>query len=181
MKNHRQWPSRASLEAIRKSNIDSKDIDAIILATTTPDAAMPSTACILQDRLCLPVIPAFDINAACSGWLYAVAMARGMILSGMARNVLTGRRRYAIAAIGAIGPQRVFYFWRRCGRGDNFQRPARASDSRGDFRRGLGGNSHGPSRTTRLMRLATASRSSIPGFASTGKPYSVLPPRVLPL
>jgi 3-oxoacyl-[acyl-carrier-protein] synthase III len=80
---------KASLEAIRKSSIASKDIDAIILATTTPDAAMPSTACILQDRLCLPSIPAFDINAACSGWLYAVSMARAMILSGMARTVLT--------------------------------------------------------------------------------------------
>ena len=80
---------KASLEAIRKSSIASKDIDAIILATTTPDAAMPSTACILQDRLCLPMIPAFDINAACSGWLYAVSMARGMIISGLARNVLT--------------------------------------------------------------------------------------------
>jgi 3-oxoacyl-[acyl-carrier-protein] synthase-3 len=80
---------KASLEAIRKSSIASKDIDAIILATTTPDAAMPSTACILQDRLCLPLIPAFDINAACSGWLYAVSMARGMIFSGLARNVLT--------------------------------------------------------------------------------------------
>lgn len=80
---------KASLEAIRKSSIASKDIDAIILATYTPDAATPSTACFLQDRLCLPTIPAFDVNAACSGWLYAVSMARGMILSGLARNVLT--------------------------------------------------------------------------------------------
>jgi 3-oxoacyl-[acyl-carrier-protein] synthase-3 len=51
--------------------------------------AMPSTAAILQNRLNLPTIPAFDLNAACSGWLYAVAVARGMILSGIARNVLT--------------------------------------------------------------------------------------------
>jgi 3-oxoacyl-[acyl-carrier-protein] synthase-3 len=80
---------KASLEAIRKSSVASKDIDAIVLATTTPDAAMPSTASILQDRLSLPTIPAFDINAACSGWLYAVSVARGMILSGQARNVLT--------------------------------------------------------------------------------------------
>ncbi|MGW8258177.1 MAG: 3-oxoacyl-ACP synthase III family protein, partial [Thermoguttaceae bacterium] len=80
---------QASLEAIRKSDIAAKDIDAIILATTTPDAAMPSTASILQDQLSLPTIPAFDINAACSGWLYAVSMARGMILSGMAKTVLT--------------------------------------------------------------------------------------------
>ncbi len=80
---------KASLEAIRNSEIATKDIDAIILATTTPDVAMPSTACILQDRLSLPGIPAFDLNAACSGWLYSVSMARGMIRSGMARNVLT--------------------------------------------------------------------------------------------
>ena len=79
----------AALEAIRKSNIAIKDIDAIILATTTPDVAMPSTACILQDRLSLGTIPAFDINAACSGWLYAVSLAQGMILSGIAKHVLT--------------------------------------------------------------------------------------------
>ena len=80
---------KASLEAIRKSGVATKDIDAIILSTTTPDVAMPSTACILQDRLSLHSIPAFDLNAACSGWLYAVSMARGMICSGIARNVLT--------------------------------------------------------------------------------------------
>jgi 3-oxoacyl-(acyl-carrier-protein) synthase III len=78
----------ASLEAIRKAGIATKDIDAILLATTTPDVAMPSTACILQDRLNLATIPACDLNAACSGWLYAVCMARGMIFSGMAKNVL---------------------------------------------------------------------------------------------
>jgi 3-oxoacyl-[acyl-carrier-protein] synthase III len=59
-----------------------------VLATTTPDAAMPSTACILAERLGLPNVAAFDLNAACSGWLYAVGMARGMIISGMGRNVL---------------------------------------------------------------------------------------------
>ena len=79
----------AALDAIRNSGIASKDIDAVILSTTTPDVAMPSTACILQDRLSLRNVPAFDLNAACSGWLYAVSMARGMILTGMARNILT--------------------------------------------------------------------------------------------
>ena len=58
------------------------------MATTTPDMAMPSTACILQDRLALHSIPAFDLNAACSGWLYAVSVAQGMIATAMARNVL---------------------------------------------------------------------------------------------
>ena len=80
---------RAALDAIRRSGVDLKDIDAVIVATTTPDVAMPSTAAILQDRLNLPTIPAFDLNAACSGWLYAVGVAQGLILSGVARNVLT--------------------------------------------------------------------------------------------
>ena len=80
---------KASLEAIRNSGLDTRDIDAIIVATTTPDMAIPSTASILQERLSLPTVPAFDLNAACSGWLYAVATARGMIFSGLARHVLT--------------------------------------------------------------------------------------------
>jgi 3-oxoacyl-[acyl-carrier-protein] synthase III len=80
---------RAALEAIRRADIDAKDIDAVIVATTTPDVAMPSTAAILQDRLNLQTIPAFDINAACSGWLYAVTVAQGLIVAGTARNVLT--------------------------------------------------------------------------------------------
>ncbi len=80
---------KAALEAIRRSGVDNKDIDALVLATTTPDVAMPSTAAIVQDRLNLPSIPAFDLNAACSGWLYAVSVARGLILGGTARNVLT--------------------------------------------------------------------------------------------
>jgi 3-oxoacyl-[acyl-carrier-protein] synthase-3 len=79
----------AALEAIRKAGIAIKEIDAVIVATTTPDVAMPSTACILQDRLNLGAVPAFDLNAACSGWLYSVAVAQGMIASGMARNILT--------------------------------------------------------------------------------------------
>ncbi|MFZ5830170.1 MAG: beta-ketoacyl-ACP synthase 3 [Planctomycetota bacterium] len=78
----------AALEAIARSGVATKEIDAIILATTTPDVAMPATANILQDRLNLPTIPAFDLNAACSGWLYAVGMARSMVVSRMARNVL---------------------------------------------------------------------------------------------
>jgi 3-oxoacyl-[acyl-carrier-protein] synthase-3 len=79
----------ASLDALRKSSVAPKEIDALIVCTTTPDVAMPSTACILQDRLRLDSVPAFDLNAACSGWLYGVSMAHAMIVAGMARNVLT--------------------------------------------------------------------------------------------
>jgi 3-oxoacyl-[acyl-carrier-protein] synthase-3 len=78
----------ASIEAIRKAGISAHEVDALILATTTPDVAMPSTACILQQRLKLRDVPAFDLNAACSGWLYAVSVGQSMIQSGMARTVL---------------------------------------------------------------------------------------------
>ena len=79
---------QASLEAIRRSGISVSDIEAIIVATTTPDIAMPSTACILQDMLGVLGVLAFDINAACSGWLYAISVARGLICSQIAENVL---------------------------------------------------------------------------------------------
>lgn len=78
----------AALDALRRARIPTRDIDAIILATTTPDVAMPSTACILQDRLGLANACAFDLNAACSGWLYALTVGRALILSGTAHTVL---------------------------------------------------------------------------------------------
>jgi 3-oxoacyl-[acyl-carrier-protein] synthase-3 len=78
----------ASMEAIRMSGLATTDIGAIVLATTTPDVVMPSTACILQDMLGIRGIPSFDLNAACSGWLYAITVARGLIVSGVADDVL---------------------------------------------------------------------------------------------
>lgn len=81
---------RASLLAIDDSGIDSKLIDLIIVATITPDAMMPSTASLIQAKLglnnqkCL----AFDVNAACSGFLIALQNAQAMIQSGFAHNAL---------------------------------------------------------------------------------------------
>jgi len=96
--NERRWaaagvkPSdlafEASKRAIENSGLKPSDIDAIIVSTTTPDVVMPSTACILQGKLGIRGAPAFDLNAACSGWLYAISAARGFILSGIAKNVL---------------------------------------------------------------------------------------------
>ena len=79
---------KASLDALKRSNIEAHELGAIVLATDTPDMTMPSTACILQDMLGVRGIPAFDLNAACSGWLYALSVARGMIVSGVADNIL---------------------------------------------------------------------------------------------
>jgi len=78
----------ASKKAIENSGLRPSDINAIIVSTTTPDVVMPSTACILQGKLGIRGAPAFDLNAACSGWLYGLSVARGLILSGIAKNVL---------------------------------------------------------------------------------------------
>lgn len=78
----------AARDAIERSGIDKKEIGAIVVATTTPDVTMPSTACIVQHKLELYGVPSFDLNAACSGWLYGISVAKGMVLGGVAENVL---------------------------------------------------------------------------------------------
>lgn len=64
------------------------DIDAIILGTASPDRFLPSTACDLQAVLGAKNAAAFDISAACSGFLYGLAVAEGMVVNGSAKNVL---------------------------------------------------------------------------------------------
>jgi len=62
-------------------------LDAIIVATSTPDTLFPSTACWLQQRLDLRGMPAFDISAGCTGWLYALELAGSLIQSGRAKRI----------------------------------------------------------------------------------------------
>ena len=71
-----------------KSGLDPQKIDLVIVATLTPDYRTPSTACILQDRLGLRSVPAFDLHAACSGYLYGLATAKAFIESGAYKNIL---------------------------------------------------------------------------------------------
>lgn len=78
----------ASQRALKASGVKAKDIDLIILATTTPDMAFPSTACILQDRLNARKAVAFDISAACSGFIYALSIADQFIKEGTYKIVL---------------------------------------------------------------------------------------------
>ncbi len=78
----------AALQAIDAADIDVTDIDLIIVATTTPDKVFPSTACIVQRRLGLNTIPAFDIHAACSGFIYALDVADRFIRTAGASKVL---------------------------------------------------------------------------------------------
>lgn len=78
----------ASRAAIAMAGIAAKDIDLIIVATTTPDRVFPSTACLLQARLDIHGGAAFDVQAVCTGFVYALAIADQFIRTGAARNAL---------------------------------------------------------------------------------------------
>ncbi len=79
---------KAALEAIKSSEKNNDDIDLIIVATTTPDVVFPSTACLLQQRLDIHGCPAFDIQAVCTGFIYAMSVADQFIRNGNAKCVL---------------------------------------------------------------------------------------------
>ncbi|MBN2541085.1 MAG: ketoacyl-ACP synthase III [Bacilli bacterium] len=79
---------KASLNAIESSGIDKSDIDLIVVATVTPDFAFPGVSQLLQAKLGIEGVTAFDINAACSGFLYALQIADKMIKSGGFHNAL---------------------------------------------------------------------------------------------
>lgn len=78
----------ASERAIAKSGVSKNDIDAIIVATTTPDKTFPSTAAITQAILGIKNTAAFDIQAVCSGFVYALSIADNMIRAGGYKNIL---------------------------------------------------------------------------------------------
>ncbi len=78
----------ACQNAMQAAGVTSKDIDLIIVATTTPDMIFPSTACILQNKLGIEDCPAFDVQAVCSGFVYALATADMFVSSGKCRNAL---------------------------------------------------------------------------------------------
>ncbi|HEY2865439.1 MAG TPA: beta-ketoacyl-ACP synthase III [Casimicrobiaceae bacterium] len=78
----------AAQRAMDAAKLAPGDIDMIIVATTTPDMVFPSTACILQHKLGVKNGPAFDVQAVCSGFVYALAIADRMVASGAAQNAL---------------------------------------------------------------------------------------------
>ena len=81
--------SRAAEVAIQRAGISKEEIDLVICATVTPDyLCMPSTACLIASKVGLPPVMAFDISAACTGFVYAVSIAKAFIESGMKKNVL---------------------------------------------------------------------------------------------
>jgi 3-oxoacyl-[acyl-carrier-protein] synthase-3 len=78
----------AAVRALEAAGVEASELDLIVLGTTTPDLIFPSTACLIQHRLGANGCPAFDVNAACSGFVYALSVADKFIRSGAARTVL---------------------------------------------------------------------------------------------
>lgn len=78
----------ASQAALKAASVDATEIDLIIVATTSPDMVFPSVACILQDKLGIYGCAAFDVQAVCAGFVYALATADQFIRSGMASCAL---------------------------------------------------------------------------------------------
>lgn len=74
--------------ALKRANLKPRDIDLIIVATITGDMPFPSTACFLQSRLGAKNAAAFDINATCSGFIYGLHVANGLIKSGLHKKIL---------------------------------------------------------------------------------------------
>jgi 3-oxoacyl-[acyl-carrier-protein] synthase-3 len=78
----------AARRALVAAGIGAGDIDLVIVATTTPDRIFPSTACLLQDRLDIHGCPAFDVQAVCTGFVYALGIADQFIRNGSAKRAL---------------------------------------------------------------------------------------------
>jgi 3-oxoacyl-[acyl-carrier-protein] synthase III len=78
----------AAQQALNQAGLDASDIDLIIVATSTPDMVFPSTACIVQHKLGAGGCAAFDVQAVCSGFVYALTVADAMIKAGSAKRAL---------------------------------------------------------------------------------------------
>jgi 3-oxoacyl-[acyl-carrier-protein] synthase-3 len=78
----------AARRAIEMAGTDASEIDLIVVATTTPDKVFPSNACIIQRKLDIHGCPAFDIQAVCSGFIYALDVANRMIQTGGSKTAL---------------------------------------------------------------------------------------------
>jgi len=80
--------TKASKEALARAKVRAEDLDAIIIATTSPDTFLPTAACLVQEPLGARKAAVFDLAAACAGFVYGLAVARGLVMSGTSRRVL---------------------------------------------------------------------------------------------
>src|SRR5690606_29024687 len=79
---------QAALRALEAAGAAPSDIELIVVGTTTPDVVFPSTACLIRRKLGIAGCPAFDVNAACSGFIFALSVADQFIRSGAVKTAL---------------------------------------------------------------------------------------------
>ena len=80
--------AKAGKQALARAHVRAEDLDAIIIATTSPDYFLPTAACLVQESLGAHRAAVFDLGAACAGFVYGLAVARGLVTSGAARKIL---------------------------------------------------------------------------------------------
>ncbi|MBK1878644.1 beta-ketoacyl-ACP synthase III [Pelagicoccus mobilis] len=80
--------AEAGIRAIENAGLSPEDIDVVVVGTMTPDMPFPSTACLVQDKIGIPNAISFDVEAACSGFLYIMEVAAGLLATGRYRNAL---------------------------------------------------------------------------------------------
>lgn len=80
--------AEAGRKAMEMAGVSPDEIDLIVVATMSPDYPLPATACVLMEKLEIPNCMAFDLNGACTGWLYAMSCAQGLFLTGQVKKAL---------------------------------------------------------------------------------------------
>ncbi len=82
--------AKAALKALEDAKVDPAEIDAIVVATLSPDHIFPATACIIQEKIGAVKAAAFDLSAGCSGFVYALAVAYGLVQTGLEKALVIG-------------------------------------------------------------------------------------------
>lgn len=100
----------AGRRALEAAGCEASAIDAIVLSTTSPDMAFPSTACLVQRGLGCKPVGAFDVSASCSGFLYGLSMAQAMIQSGQAKTCLVVAAEVKSRALDLQDPATALLF-----------------------------------------------------------------------
>jgi len=102
--------TRAAERALEAASIQVGELDLIIVATTSPDRLFPSTACQVQKNLKAPRVPAFDLNASCSGFLYALHVADAHLQSGQVNTALVIASEVKSRFVDPNDPETAFLF-----------------------------------------------------------------------
>ena len=135
---------KAARKALTQSNLDPADLDLIIVATITPDMPFPATACLVQQELGASKAAAFDLEAACWGFIYALEVGRAFIGSGIYQNVLIIGAEKLSSIIDWQDRNTCVLF------GDGAGAAAHGGGKLGDLGGGRAGNGRGPDPSGRL-------------------------------